>query len=171
VLRGKFFTRTKKVLFDRTPAEFQVISDKKLRVVSPPHEAGLFRIWVFTPKGRAKPGAFDGFRYVESVEPPPPPPLGPSVTGLAPSSGTIFGGTDVTITGTNFLAGSVVMFGTTPAASVTVNSPTSITAEAPPHGLGPVDVRVTTPLGTSLNTSADNFTYTLFGTGILRAAR
>ena len=115
-LRGKHFTRTKQVMFDKTPAtEFEVISDKQLRVVSPPHAEGLFRIWVTTKQGRAKPGAFDGFRYVDNTVPPPPPPLGPTVTGLSPKQGTIFGGTTVTITGTNFTACHEVMFGTSTA--------------------------------------------------------
>ena len=164
ILRGKYFSRTKAVYFDTTPAtEFQVLSDKQLRVVSPPHVEGLIRIWVTTKAGRAKPGAFDGFRYIDDTVPPPPPPLGPTVTGLSPRQGTIFGGTTVTITGTNFTGATVVRFGTSVATSMTVNSPTSITVKTPAHGLGGVDVFVTTPIGTSANTTADNFSYTLFG--------
>jgi hypothetical protein len=164
MLRGKYFTKTRKVFFDRTPAaSFKVVSDKKLRVVSPPHVEGLYRIWVVTKHGRAKPGGFDGFRFVDDGAEPPPPPLAPTVSALSPKQGTIFGGTTVTITGTNFDATSQVMFGTTAAASVKVNSPTSITVQAPPHSLGTVDVRVTTLIGTSANVTQDDYTYTLFG--------
>ena len=164
ILRGKYFTRTKQVYFDTTPAaDFEVLSDKQLRVVSPPHVEGLIRIWVVTKVGRAKPGAFDGFRYLDTTPPPPPPPLGPTVTGLSPTGGTFFGGTTVTITGTNLTGTTVVTFGTSIATIVSVDSPTSITVESPSHSLGTVDVTVTTPIGTSADTSADDFTYTLFG--------
>lgn len=76
-----------------------------------------------------------------------------TVSHLAPSHGDQAGGTAVTVTGTGFGAGSVsVHFGTEPAASVTVDSPTTLTAVAPaaasPPGTvgeaaGPVDVTVT----------------------------
>lgn len=166
ILRGKYFTKTKKVMFDKTPAaSFKVISDKQLRVVSPPHVEGLFRIWVTTKQGRAKPGAFDGFRFIDDSvppPPPPPPPLAPSITGLSPNRGPIGGGTTVTITGTNFTAGAEVTFGGRAATSVTVNSPTSMTVKTPSFpGIlgGNVDVVVTTTVGDSPNTAADNFRY------------
>jgi hypothetical protein len=63
----------------------------------------------------------------------------------------------VTITGTNFTGVSSVRFGTT-AAAFTFNSATQITATSP-GGAGVVDVTVTTPVGTSASTTADQFTY------------
>jgi hypothetical protein len=84
--------------------------------------------------------------------------FGPTVTHLNPNSGPAAGGTSVTITGTNFLEDSAVMFGSTPAASVIVNSPTSITAVAPP-GTETVDVTVTVQELTSPITAADQYTY------------
>lgn len=66
---------------------------------------------------------------------------------LSPSSGAQGGGTTVTITGTNFTNPSTVRFATTPATSVTFNSPTSLTAVSP-AGSGSVPVTVTTPGGT-----------------------
>ena len=83
----------------------------------------------------------------------------PVVTAIAPASGSQLGGTSVTITGSGFTAGATVSFGTAAAASVTVQSPTSITAISPP-GSGTVDVTVTTAQGTSQTSSADQFTYT-----------
>ena len=132
-------------------------------MVAPPHAEGLIRIWVTTKAGRAKPGAFDGFRYVDAEPPPPPPPLGPDVTAVSPNVGTVFGGTTVTITGLNFTGVTEVNFGGTAASSVTVNSPTSITVTSPPHGLGTVDVQVSTPIGTSATGPEARFSYTLFG--------
>ncbi|HXQ91166.1 MAG TPA: IPT/TIG domain-containing protein [Acidimicrobiales bacterium] len=51
------------------------------------------------------------------------------MSGLSPSSGPV--GTPVTITGTNLTGATAVDFGSTAAASYTVNSPTSITTTAP----------------------------------------
>ena len=78
-----------------------------------------------------------------------------TVTAIAPSSGPA--GTTVTVTGVNFTGATAVAFGAA-AASFTVNSNTSISATAP-AGSGIVDVTVTTPLGTSAASAADQFTY------------
>ena len=83
----------------------------------------------------------------------------PSVTSLAPAQGPEAGGTTVTITGF-FLAGvTAVTFGSVPAASFTVDSPTRITALSPPGPAGTVPVRVTTPGGTSPGEAGSLFTY------------
>ncbi|MGH9195526.1 MAG: phospholipase D-like domain-containing protein, partial [Acidimicrobiia bacterium] len=55
----------------------------------------------------------------------------PTVTNVSPSSGPTAGGTNVTITGTNFVAPATVTFGGTAATSVVVVSATSITATTP----------------------------------------
>jgi hypothetical protein len=79
-----------------------------------------------------------------------------------PASGSTGGGTPVTITGTGFIGTPTVNFGAgNPSASVTLISSTQITAIAPPHGLGKVDVSVSTAGGTSSVVTADRFTYVL----------
>ena len=83
----------------------------------------------------------------------------PSVTNISPASGTIAGGTTVTITGTNLTGARGVKFGTTSAASFTVNSATQITASSPLGQVGAVDITVTTPIGISATSSADQFSY------------
>lgn len=83
----------------------------------------------------------------------------PAVTGLSPATGPAAGGTVVTITGTVLTGATAVTFGGVAATNFTVNSATSITATAPAHATGSVDVLVTTPNGVSANTAADNFTY------------
>jgi IPT/TIG domain len=80
----------------------------------------------------------------------------PTVTGLSPSTGPAAGGTSVTITGTHFTYATAVKFGSTPATSFVVDSPTEITATAP-AGAGTVRVTVTTWAGTSC--SRDYYTY------------
>lgn len=84
----------------------------------------------------------------------------PAIASISPSSGSIAGGSPVTITGTDFAAASAVKFGATPATSFTVNSETEITAVAPRSTTaGEVDITVTTLAGTSATVRADRFTY------------
>ena len=81
----------------------------------------------------------------------------PTILSVSPNTGPSAGGTDVTITGTNFTGVTTgVTFGGT-AASFTVNSLTQITATTPVHAAGVVDVTVTTGAGTATATAA--FTY------------
>jgi hypothetical protein len=91
----------------------------------------------------------------------PPPPSGVSVTGISPPRGTAAGGTSVIITGSGFTAPPAetgVSFGGA-AAQFTIDSGTQITATSPP-GTGTAHITVTTTVGTSAATAADQFTYT-----------
>jgi hypothetical protein len=83
----------------------------------------------------------------------------PTVTRISPTSGPSAGGTSVTITGTGFLAGSTVKFGTLAAAKVTVSSTGTITAVSPAGSSGAVDVTVSDGEGTSAIGASDKFTY------------
>lgn len=93
---------------------------------------------------------------------PPGGTLRPSVTSIAPNSGTGDGGTDVTVTGTNLIGATAVWFGSVQAPSYSVNpSGNELTAVSPiPVAEGAVHVTVTGPGGTSETSSADVFTYT-----------
>ncbi|HUP69659.1 MAG TPA: kelch repeat-containing protein [Acidimicrobiales bacterium] len=64
--------------------------------------------------------------------------------------GSMNGGTRVTITGAGFAGATAVMFDTTPAVWFRVESDTKITAASPPHPAGIIDIRVTSPTGTSV---------------------
>ncbi|MBL4779800.1 putative Ig domain-containing protein [Ralstonia sp.] len=88
-------------------------------------------------------------------------PTAPTVTGIAPNTGTTGGGTSVNINGTNFTVATAVKFGATNATSFTVNSATQITATSPAGSTGVVDVTVTNGGGTSTTSAADRFTYVL----------
>lgn len=94
----------------------------------------------------------DQFTYVQR----------PAVSQVEPGTGPQAGGTDVTISGSGFIDVSAVKFGSSNAKSFTVNSPNSITAEAPP-GSGRADVTVTDPEGTSEAGAADQYRYTPAG--------
>ena len=82
----------------------------------------------------------------------------PTLSTVAPSSGPSTGGTTVTLTGTNFLAGATVSFGTAAATSVTVVSATQITATTPAGSAGAVNVTVTNSNGQNASL-ASAFTY------------
>lgn len=75
----------------------------------------------------------------------PVPPAAPTLTGVTPASGTISGGTTVTIAGTG-LSGATVTFGGL-AATVTASTDASVSATTPSRAAGPVDVVVTTAGG------------------------
>jgi hypothetical protein len=83
----------------------------------------------------------------------------PTVAKLAPKKGPSTGGTSVTVTGKNFSGATAVTFGTVNAASFKVISPTQITAVSPGEPAGTVDVRVTTPGGTSAASRHDHFKF------------
>ena len=102
----------------------------------------------------------DAVDLVGNLTDPPAPPAPPTITGLAPATGSNAGGTSVTITGASLLGASAVTFGGRAAASFHADSATQMTAVAPAHAVGAIDVRVTTAAGTSENTAADDFTYT-----------
>jgi hypothetical protein len=82
----------------------------------------------------------------------------PAITSIAPTGGSVDGGTTVTITGTNLGTPTGVSFGSTAAASFAGVSATQAFAVAP-AGTGTVHVKLTTAGGTSPETAADQFTY------------
>ncbi len=84
----------------------------------------------------------------------------PTISGLSPTSGSTQGGGSVVITGTGFTSASSVLFGSVAASSFTVNSSTQITASAPAGSAGTVHIQITAPGGTTVSTSADQYTYT-----------
>jgi hypothetical protein len=72
----------------------------------------------------------------------------PTIASLGVTKGSITGGTSVTISGTDFERTSPVDFGSTPAASFTVQNEGTITAITPPAaGVGSVPITVTTAAG------------------------
>jgi hypothetical protein len=82
----------------------------------------------------------------------------PTITGISPGYGPESGGTEIHISGSDFTQSSEIYFGSIRAREVVVDSPTAITAIAPP-GSGTVDVTVTTENGISMTSSIDRFRY------------
>jgi|GEM_PF-1900011 len=72
------------------------------------------------------------------------PPLGPTpeVNAIAPTTASTSGGTLIEVTGSDFSDGAVVRFGTLTAAQTVFVDAQHLTAVAPPHAEGVVEVRV-----------------------------
>ncbi len=85
----------------------------------------------------------------------------PTVTGLSLQWGPTSGGRSVVVTGTDFTGVTGVSFGTTAATVYTVDSSTKMTVTTPAHAMGLVQVRVTTVAGSSADTAADDYNYTV----------
>jgi cell wall-associated NlpC family hydrolase len=84
----------------------------------------------------------------------------PTVSGLSKHRDAYWGGTRITVYGSNFIGVQKVYFGKVAGSWVDVLSATQLTVIEPSHAYGTVDVRVTTAGGGSLRTAADQFTFT-----------
>ncbi|WP_280307711.1 IPT/TIG domain-containing protein [Nocardia abscessus] len=123
------------VNFGGTPAtSFTVVSGSQI-TATVPQGSGIVPVIVTSQAGTSNPLPYI---YVPSR---------PTITSLSPPAGPASGGNSVVITGTHFIGPTTVRFGST-ATTFTLDSPTRITAIAPP-GTGAVQVTVTTAGGTS----------------------
>ena len=119
-------------------ASVTVTSATQLGAVTPPHAAGVVDVRVTNLDDQFA-TLVAGFTYGT-----PP----PTITSVSPNSGTIAGGTSVTITGTGFqpgVPGTTVTFDAVAATGVNVISATQIQVVTPAHEAGAVDVKVTNP--------------------------
>ena len=140
VLTGTSFTGASAVKFGATVAtSFTVDSATQITAIAPAESAGPVYITVTTPGGTSATGAANVFTYYAV----------PTVISLAPTSGPALGGANVVITGTNLTGATAVKFGATNATSFSVDSATQITAVSPAGAVGPVNITVTTPGGTT----------------------
>ena len=132
-ITGTNFASGATVTFGGTAATNVVVTNSTtITATTPAHAAGAVAVTVTNSNGLSG-NLANGFTYVAQ----------PTVTGVSPSSGTTAGGTAVTITGTNFVAGAGVTFGATAATNVVVVSSTTITATTPAGSAGGVTVTVT----------------------------
>jgi hypothetical protein len=137
-------------------SSFTVVSATEITAVVPAQAAGVDNVFITAPGGTSAAVAGDHYTYVA-------PPAKPTISGLAPASGTAAGGNTVIITGTGFTGASGpagVVFRALDATSYVVNSDTQITAVVPAQAAGVDNVFVTTPGGTSSAVTADHYTYT-----------
>ena len=125
------------------------VSDTTLRVTAPAHAAGSVDVRVTTPGGVSPVVAAGQFTY-QPV---------PTLTAVSPTLAPTKGGSVVILSGTAYDGASSVTFGGVPATAVTPLSATQLRVTLPAHAEGDVDVRVTTPGGTSPVVPAGRFTF------------
>ena len=136
-IRGTDFQSGASVLFEGVPATSVTFVDiTHLQARAPAFAAATVDLQVINPDGRTA-VLTGGFTFV------PPPTVG----SLSRDVGSTAGGASLTITGTNFVNGATVAFGSAAVSSVTFVSSTSIRVVAPSHAAGTVDVKVTNPSG------------------------
>src|SRR5581483_4364617 len=147
---GTGFLTATGVKFGTTSATgVTIVSDTQLTATAPNHSAGQVDVTVTNSTGTSATNGSDQFTYENAA----------TVSGVSPQSGTTTGGTSVTVTGTGFLDASAVTFGGVAATGFSIDSATQITATAPAHAAGNVDVVVTNGVGSSTTWAADTFTY------------
>ncbi|MGR3893410.1 putative Ig domain-containing protein [Pseudomonas sp. 1176_21] len=145
-LTGTNFVGVTNVTFAGVPAtNIIVVAPTLITATVPAHTAGPVNVTVTTASGTST--LTNGFTYLAV----------PTLTIATPNSGATTGGNQVFISGTGLTGTTSLTFGGTPASSFTVNSSTSITAIAPAHAAGPVNVVATTPGGSA--TSVNAYTY------------
>ncbi len=149
VIEGNNLSGATAVTFGSTAATtFDERNPGQIHAVAPANGVGVVDVRVTTSGGTSETAPADKFTYVSR----------PVISGVSPDVGPGQGGTTVTITGANLEETTAVEFGSTPAASYTVDSATSVTAVSP-AGTGTVDVTATTAGGTSATSRADEFSY------------
>ena len=150
-ITGTAFTGASGVTFGSTAATHVTVVNATAVTATVPANttAGTVDVTITTPGGTSAVVPADQFTYQAP----------PTVTGISPAAGPIAGGTVITITGTILTNATAVTFGSTAATHVTVVNATTVTATAPAHAAGTVDVTITTPGGTSAKSSADQYAY------------
>ncbi|MBU6280147.1 MAG: IPT/TIG domain-containing protein, partial [Actinomycetales bacterium] len=144
-ITGTDLSAASAVTFGGTPAtSVTVINGTTVTAVAPAKTAGAVTVAITTPGGSGSLAA--SYEYFNV----------PTVTAVSPASGGLSGGETISITGTNLLGATQVLFDDS-TATFTVNSASSITATAPAESAGLVTVSVVTPGGTGSKSGA--YTY------------
>ena len=136
-ISGAGFVAGATVLFGSTAGTVTAITATSITVTTPAHAAGVVNVVVKDPSGQSATLA-NSFTYAAA----------PTISRISPTSGTRNGGTTVTISGSNFVSGATVTFGSTQATVRSLSS-TSISVRTPAHAAGTVNVVVTNPSGQS----------------------
>jgi hypothetical protein len=136
-ITGTDFSTGATVMFGNSQATNVLVNSATSITATAPAGTGTVYVTVTAALGTSAIGPANQYTYL------PP----PTVTSVSPNSGSIPGGTSVTLGGTGFASGMTVDFGTNAATNVVVNSSTSATATSPAGSSmsgGVVDITVTT---------------------------
>ncbi|HAK94622.1 MAG TPA: hypothetical protein DCM87_06375 [Planctomycetes bacterium] len=139
---------------ENVTASVNVVDSETLYCVTPAGAApGAVAVTITRFEGTETATLADGFTYLPPASP-------PRIDSIAPASGPVTGGTQVTISGDFFTAaGTEVRIGANLLQNAVVQSATTITGRTPAgQAIGPVDVTVATPHGQAV--LEDGFLYT-----------
>ncbi|HUP68520.1 MAG TPA: IPT/TIG domain-containing protein [Acidimicrobiales bacterium] len=151
VITGTGLSGTTEVRFGGAPAEhLSVVSDTELHLTSPIHAAGVVDVVLYGEGPPSTPTASSRFNYIGAQ---------PTISGVFPPSGGSGGGTSVMVSGVGLSDAVTVSFGGIPAASLSITNDARLTAVAPPHPQGRVQITVTTPFGATAVSPAGLFVY------------
>lgn len=166
VITGSSFTGATSIKFGGVnAASYAVDSNTQITATSPAHAAGIVNIVATNAMGSSSIVPADNYTYFVAASTTTPAAAAPAITSINPTLGLSAGGTTVVITGTGFnganpvTGANGVKFGDMNAASYTVDSNTQITAIAPVHEVGRVDIVATSLNGSSVIGTADKYTY------------
>ena len=146
-----FFAGAAVIIGGVAATNVSVVNGTTITATTPAHSSGTVNVAVTNADGDT--GTLSaGYTYI--LYPPP------SLTGVSPSGGSTNGGTAVTLTGSSFLTGATVKFGSTAAINAVVVNSGTITAFTPAGAAGTVTATVTNPDGQS-GVLGSAFTYAL----------
>lgn len=145
-ITGTNLTGATSVTFGGTAAtNVSVVNSTTITCTTPARPAGIVSVLISTPGGTNAANTL--YTYVSP----------PTVTAMSPATGSIAGGTSVTITGENFAGATGVTVGGAAATNLNVVNGTTIICTTPPGSAGSASVLVNTSAGT--NVANTLFTY------------
>ena len=154
-ITGTALTGVTEVTFGGTVADTVTIhSSTLITVTAPAHRAGTAEVTVTTPVGSSAAWSSAPSQWYVYV-------AAPEVHTVSPASGSIAGGSTVTLSGTYLSSATAVIFGTTPSPRFSFVHG-EVTAKVP-AGSGVVRVSVATPGGTGNTQNYFTYTNTTFG--------
>ena len=123
------------IIGDDLALNIKVENSTFLTARTPPGAEGKKDVFVINLADSGQAVVKDGFEYMN-------PSSRPTISSVSPNQGTIYGGTDIIITGTDFRAGATVIIGGNKARNVEVISPVKIRVITPPGEHGKKNVTV-----------------------------
>jgi hypothetical protein len=138
-ITGTNLTGATSVTFGGTAAtNVSVVNSTTITCTTPARTAGTVSVLITTPGGTNAANTL--YTYVSP----------PTVTAVSPATGSIAGGTSVTITGENFAGATGVTVGGAAATNLSVVNGTTIICTTPAGNAGSASVLVTTSAGTNV---------------------
>ena len=144
-IQGDHLLNPTGVTFGGSPASVVASTRTSVTVVAPTRPEGAATVLVTTQGGAVSAGSFSYYGV-------------PTITAVTPNVGYAGGGGTVTVTGSGFYGSPSVRFGKSPAGSVTILSPTQLSAVTPPGEAGTsASLTVSTPSGVTTLPGAFNY--------------